>query len=333
MIEEKINQAFGDEEPRGFGSGWWSGIFSAFCGFLSLGAVLCLHFPQLLTAPEMRPHYSMPLIRGLIQGAIVAAILSGVVSAFLRKRKVLGLTGMLLAFAATLLGGSSVPINETLHAGPAIGLDWFLLDLLMMAVIFVPIERLWPKYPDQGTFRPEWVLDVIYFLSTHLPVQIISLLILLPATQASHFLTSPALQAVVTGMPWLVQFVLVILVADLAEYATHRALHTFPFLWRFHAIHHSAKSLDWIAGSRAHFVDDVLIRGLVLLPIVLLGFSQSVIAGYLVFVTLHATWAHCNFGPTWEWLETFLVMPRHHHWHHASEDAAIDKNYAIHIKP
>jgi lathosterol oxidase len=331
VLEEKVNRAFGDEEPKGFGTGWWSGVLSAFFGFLSFGAVLCLHFPQLLTAPEMRPHYPMPVMRMLIQGVIVAAIFFGGVASLLRRKKVLPLSGMLLAFAAILLGGASVPINQTLHDGPAIGLDWFLLDLLLMALIYVPIERLWPQYPEQGTFRAEWTLDVAYFLSTHLPVQILSLAILWPATEANRLFGNAALQRFVGGLPWLVQFALAVLIADLAEYAAHRLVHRVPFLWRFHAVHHSSKSLDWIAGSRAHFVDDLIIRGAVLLPIVVLGFSQSILAAYLVFVTLHATWTHCNFGPTSAWLEKFLVLPRHHHWHHAIEKDAIDKNYAIHF--
>jgi lathosterol oxidase len=331
VFEEKVNRTFGDEAPKGFGTGWWSGVLSAFFGFLSFGAVLCLHFPQVLTVPDFRPRYPMHLIRITIQALILGAILFGGVASLLRRKKVLPLCGMVLAFGAILLGGASVPINQTLRDGPAIGLDWFLLDLLLMALIYVPIERLWPQYPDQGTFRPEWTLDVAYFLSTHLPVQILSLMILLPASEASRFLANPALQRFVGGLPWVVQFVLAVLVADLAEYTAHRLVHTVPFLWRFHAVHHSAKSLDWIAGSRAHFVDDVIIRGAVLLPIVLLGFSQSVLAGYMVFVTLHATWTHCNFGPTSAWLEKLIVLPRHHHWHHAIEKEAIDKNYAIHF--
>lgn len=331
MLEEKVNRAFGDDAPKEFGTGWWSAVLSAFFGFLSFGAVLCLHFPQILTAPELRPHYPMRVMRILIQGLIVCTIIFGVASSFLRKKKVLPLTGMALAFAAILLGGASVPLNQTLRAGPALGLDWFLLDLLMMALIYVPIERLWPQYPEQGTFRPEWTLDVAYFLSTHLPVQILSLMILLPATEASRIFGNPNLQRFVGELPRLVQFGFAVLIADLAEYAAHRLVHTVPFLWRFHAVHHSARSLDWIAGSRAHFVDDVIIRGAVLMPLVLLGISQSVVAGYLVFVTLHATWTHCNFGPTSEWLENFLVLPRHHHWHHAVEKEAIDKNYAIHF--
>ena len=130
--------------------------------------------------------------------------------------------------------------------------------------------------------------------------------------------------------PGLLQFFLAVVVADLAEYFIHLALHKVPFLWRFHAVHHSSKALDWIAGSRSHFVDDTLVRGFILVPL-MLGFSQSIILAYLIFVTLHATWTHCNFGPNAKWLEKYLVMPRYHHWHHTSQKEGIDKNFAIHF--
>jgi sterol desaturase/sphingolipid hydroxylase (fatty acid hydroxylase superfamily) len=330
MIEQKINDFFGDEDPTGFGTGWWSGVLSAFFGCLAFGAVVCLHFPQLLSSPELRPYYSMQVLRPLIQGVIVGAMLFGVVSAMLRRKKVLGLTGMLLALGATLLGGASVEIDEPLHDGMAIGLDWFLLDLLLMTLLFSPIEVLWPAYPKQSVFRPEWLLDVGYFLSTHLPIRITTFLILLPATQLVNVLGNAGLQAAMGRLPWLLQFFLAVLVADIAEYWIHRALHVVPWLWRFHAIHHSSKALDWIAGSRAHLVDDVLIRGLMLIPMMFV-FSQGIITAYLLFVTIHATWAHTNFGPSIKWLEPFLIFPRFHHWHHTSQKEAIDKNFAIHF--
>ena len=330
MIEQRINEFFRDAESTGFGTGWWSGILSAFFGFLSFGAVLCLHFPQLLTSPELRSYYPMHSMRVLIQSLIVGATLFGIVASILRKKKNLAFSGLLFATAATVLGGSSVKINGTLRDGPAIGLDWFLLDLFLMALIYVPLERLWPQYPEQGTFRKEWTLDVVYFMSTHLPIQVLSFLVLLPATQATKYLGVPVLQQFIARMPWLLQFCLAVVVADVAEYFIHLALHRVPFLWRFHAIHHSSKALDWIAGSRSHFVDDTLVRGFILVPL-MLGFSQSIILAYLIFVTLHATWTHCNFGPNVKWLEKFLVMPRYHHWHHTSQKEGIDKNFAIHF--
>lgn len=74
MLGEKVNKVLGDGGPSHFGSGWWSGILSAFFGLLSLGAVICLHYPQVLTSPELRGYYPMPLMRMLIQGLVVAAI-------------------------------------------------------------------------------------------------------------------------------------------------------------------------------------------------------------------------------------------------------------------
>jgi sterol desaturase/sphingolipid hydroxylase (fatty acid hydroxylase superfamily) len=330
MLEQKINELFGDTDPTGFGTGWWSGVLSAFLGLLAFGAVVCLHFPQLLSSPELRPYYSMYVIRLLIQAVIVGAIILGVVSAMLRRKKTLALTGMVFALGATLLGGASVPINDSLREGPAIGLDWFLLDMLLMTLIFSPIEVLWPAYPKQSVFRVEWLTDIVYFLSTHLPIQLTSFLILLPATQLSAFLGIPGVIAAVGRLPWLVQFFLAVLVADLAQYAIHRSFHMVPFMWRFHAIHHSSKALDWIAGSRAHIVEDVVVRGFILVPMMLV-FPMNINVAYLFFVTLHATWTHCNFGPTIKWLEPFLILPRFHHWHHTSQAEAIDRNFAIHF--
>ena len=330
MLEQRLNETFGDNDPTGFGTGWWSGVLSVFLGLLAFGAVVCLHFPQLLSSPELRPYYPMHLIRLLIQAVIVGAIFFSVVSAMLRKKKVLALTGMLFALGATLLGGASVPINEDLRSGPAIGLDWFLLDMLLMTLIFSPIEVLWPAYPKQNVFRSEWLTDIVYFLSTHLPIQITSFVILLPATQLTSILNIPAVIDVVSHLPWLVQFFLAVMVADLAEYFIHRAFHKVPFMWRFHAIHHSSKSLDWIAGSRAHIVEDVVVRGFILIPMMLV-FPHNMILAYLFFVNLHATWTHCNFGPNIKWLEPFLIQPRYHHWHHTSQAEAIDRNFAIHF--
>jgi lathosterol oxidase len=330
VIEQKINDLFGDAESTGFGTGWWSGVSSVFFGLLSLGAVLCLHFPQLLTVPQFRPHYPMHAMRILIQCLIVGAAVLGILSSILRKKKVVALTGILLAMAAAALGGSSVRINETLHDGPVIGLDWFLFDLLLTAVIYVPLERLWPLHPEQGTFRNQWTLDVVYFMSTHLPIQILSFLILLPAVQFSKYLRLPGLQALIAGLPWFLQFFLAVLVADVAEYFIHLAFHKVPFLWRFHALHHSSTALDWLSGSRGHFFEDIIVRASILTPL-MLAFSQSIILAYLIFVTLQATWSHCNFAPSPRWLARCLVTPRYHHWHHTSRKEGLDKNFAVHF--
>ena len=104
-----------------------------------------------------------------------------------------------------------------------------------------------------------------------------------------------------------------------------------PALWRFHAVHHSSRHMDWLAGSRVHLVEVILTRSAVLLPLVLMGFSADAVNAYVVLVGLQAVLAHANLGINFGWLEYLLVTPRYHHWHHARHVEYMDRNYAIHL--
>ncbi|HXP66305.1 MAG TPA: sterol desaturase family protein [Steroidobacteraceae bacterium] len=331
MSDEFFRKAFGDDEPVHIGSGWISGVCAVFLGLLALGGTLCLRFPEFLTLPEARAKYPIVIMRVLIQGMIFSAFAFAAASAIMRQRKILALTGAALALAAAALGGGAVPLPQEVGTKYGIGLDWFLLDLFVMTLVFVPLERIWPLHPGQGTFRAEWTTDSAYFVATHLPAQLLTFLMLAPAALAAPWLAIPKLQSFVAGWPFVVQLSAVILVADLAQYVIHRAFHRIPVLWRFHAVHHSIRTMDWIAGSRSHFFDIIVTRGLIMIPLALCGFSQGAIVGYILFVSFHATFSHLDFRPRTIWLENYLVTPRYHHWHHSAEDEAIDCNFAIHF--
>jgi lathosterol oxidase len=199
-------------------------------------------------------------------------------------------------------------------------------NLLVYAAVFVPLERLWPHRPSQPTFRPEWWTDLAWFASSALLVQLTTFLVLEPA-ESMAFVVSTRLQTVVRGLPLLLQFALIVAIADLVQYWVHRACHRVPLLWRFHGIHHCATRMDWLAGSRLHLVDAALTRALVYLPLFLLGFDALAIGLYLLFVAMQATFVHANVR--WRWFDGWIVTPRFHHWHHAEEPA--DKNFAVHL--
>lgn len=330
-LEQRLARLFGDGDPTRLGTGWVSGLVSVFLGASAVGAVLCLRFPALLTSPELRNVYPMGVVRGVIQAGIVVAFVCGLASAWMRRRKALGLTGMSLAILATLMGGADVPVDGPVAASPYVGLDWFLLNLLLTGLVFIPLERAFPLRATQPVFRGEWTTDMTYFWASHALVQVLSLLILLPAAFLGQWLAVPALRAVVATAPVWVQFAGVILVADLTQYWVHRAFHEVPILWRFHRVHHTSRVLDWLAGSRLHLVDVVVTRGLVLVPVALLGFAQPAVYAYLVFVSMHAVFIHANVRLHAPWLERVLVLPRFHHWHHADAPEAVDRNYAVHL--
>jgi lathosterol oxidase len=102
-----------------------------------------------------------------------------------------------------------------------------------------------------------------------------------------------------------------------------------PFLWRFHAVHHSSEAMDWLAASRIHLVDAVVTRALAFVPLYVLGFSTGPVYAYLVFVSFHAIFVHANVRFRFGALERILGTPKFHHWHHAT--APVDKNFAIHL--
>jgi len=318
-------------EPTAVGHGWISGVLSIVLGLMGLGGVLCLLFPDLLTTPSLRAIYPVPFMRGLIHVVILASFTCGWISLVLRRNKTAGLTGIGVATLAVLLGGWDVPIEGSVQGTDYLGLDWFLLNLLVLALLFVPLERVFARLKEQGIFRPGWRTDLAHFFVSHLLLQVSVFLTLLPARTFFSWAVSPAFQNAVASQPYVLQFFEIAIVADLSEYWVHRAFHRVPWLWRFHAVHHSCRHMDWLAASRLHLADIAVTRGLSFVPLYLLGFAGGPVFAYLVFVSFHAIFIHANVNIDFGRLEDWIVTPRFHHWHHGAEDRAIDRNFAIHF--
>jgi sterol desaturase/sphingolipid hydroxylase (fatty acid hydroxylase superfamily) len=316
-------------EHARFGSGWISGILSAVLGIMSFGAVLCLHFPALLTSPILRQYYPMPFMRALIQTVLLLSFALGALSLILRRRKVLGTVGLSFATLAALMGGAGVEVRGPVPGSNYLGLDWFLLDLFLMGLIFVPMERLFALSRTQPIFRKGWRTDLSYFLTSHIGVQMLTLVTMAPAAILFRWMIDSPIQRTVGSQPWWLQFLEIIVLADLCGYWIHRAFHRVPLLWRFHAIHHSSERMDWLAGSRLHLVDIVVTRALAFIPLYALGFSTTPVYFYLALVSFHAVFVHANVGVRFGGLRHVIGTPQYHHWHHAVEP--IDKNFAIHL--
>lgn len=310
---------------------WLAGILAAFLGALGLLAVLCLRYPALLTTPELRDIYPMDLVRTTIAAGLAAAVVLGALALLFDAGRRLGATGLGLALLALQLGGANVEVATPVPASNHLGLDWFVLDLLLLAAIFVPLERAFARHPEQQVFRRGWRTDLVHFFVSHVLVQVLTLLTMAPALLVFRWIGSASLQAAVAAQPGWLQLLAAVVAADLGGYAAHRAFHAFPFLWRFHAIHHSSETLDWLAGSRLHLVDVVVTRAAAFAPLFLLGFERGPLTAYLIWVATQATLVHANlrfgFGP----IRHLLVTPQFHHWHHAAEAEGRDVNFAVHL--
>jgi sterol desaturase/sphingolipid hydroxylase (fatty acid hydroxylase superfamily) len=192
--------------------------------------------------------------------------------------------------------------------------------LLVLAALFVPLERLWPLR-RAPLFRAGWKTDVAHFFVSHTLHQ----LALVLAVGLVVTVVDPFAPSLVQRQPRALQVIEAVLLLELIGYGMHRAFHEVPALWRIHAVHHSSEHLDWLAALRVHPLDQTLTRAVQFFVLTLLGFPLTVVAGASVLLGLWAIFLHANVRLRFGVLERVLATPAFHHWHHARDSRG---NYA-----
>lgn len=331
-VLDKLNRLTGSHGTIRRGTGVASGVIALSMAILCFLGVLAFHFPEYLTTPELRRSYNVEVLRQLLYWSLVLAGAIALFNIVFGRVRWLSAGTFVLLGLALALGGHEVEVDPNFPDGtPYIGLDWFILDLLGSTLLFVFIEKLWPLKPEQPVFRPEWQTDFHHFIVNHLLVGFVLLLVNQLVHRLFGWAAHEGLQGWVQGLDFWVALFLIVLVADLTQYWTHRAYHEVPWLWRLHAVHHSSKHMDWMAGSRQHVVETIITRTLVLGPIFLLGFRKEVVDAYIVIVGFQAVFNHANVSVRAGPLRYLIVTPNFHHWHHSQDAEALDRNYAAHF--
>lgn len=202
------------------------------------------------------------------------------------------------------------------------------LFLLAAGAAFVALEKFLPLHPRQKTLRAGWTVDLAHvFLSGAVIRMGVTVLVLGASVMSLSFAPEAVREAVRAQPDWL-EFVELLLLSDLMFYAAHRLSHAVPLLWRFHAVHHSSETMDWLATYRVHPVDQIINSTMIALPAVVLGFSPGVILVYALIYRIHSPLLHSNVGLHLGGLERVFTSPRFHHWHHADQAEAYDRNFA-----
>ena len=128
--------------------------------------------------------------------------------------------------------------------------------------------------------------------------------------------------------PLPLQVVLMCVLAEALSYWQHRLFHRVPFLWRFHALHHSGERLNMVRAGRFHFADIGPGAFFVFLPLVLLGAPGAVVAWSAALTGVLGLLQHANLRMrTPAWADRLVCTPAVHRFHHSREPRENDGNF------
>jgi sterol desaturase/sphingolipid hydroxylase (fatty acid hydroxylase superfamily) len=208
----------------------------------------------------------------------------------------------------------------------------------ILAGVLWSLEELWPNDETQPRWRRDSKTDIAYLVLgatvlrplRSVAVGIVVFVVLLACGMP---LRPGAVQAWLERDTWArslplgLQAFLVLFLADFIGYWLHRAAHL-TRLWRVHAVHHSSERLDWLSAVRVHPLDTLLSRTVHAALLVPFGFDFRLLAAYAPLLGLYALFLHANvpfgYGP----LRYVIASPAFHRFHHSSEPAARNRNFA-----
>lgn len=188
--------------------------------------------------------------------------------------------------------------------------------VVLMALILWPLELLWPR--ERPRFTPRaWLGDLGW---------------LVVGVGTLNAVAAPIVSFLAMWMPpptpslW--RLLASFLGAEFLAYVLHRGMHEVPWLWRFHALHHAPRQLDWLKTWRQHPLDLLLHALVVALPGLLLGASLSSLSSLVLLRRVYTALLHANLSLRWGVLEHIMVTPDFHHTHHALDHQGRRGNYA-----
>ena len=209
--------------------------------------------------------------------------------------------------------------------------------LVLVSAGFWVLERWRPALPRQRRRARDTRTNLIYWFFTPLVtravtrVALAAIFVLIALSRGITFeelrRAAATRQTWATALPLWIQIPLILFLADLLAYWTHRFFHS-RMLWPFHAIHHSSTTVDWLSSVRLHPVNDVVARVVQVLPLYWMGFNGAALAAFVPFLTIYALLLHANVDWSYGRLRFVVASPMFHRWHHTSEEEGLDTNFA-----
>lgn len=204
----------------------------------------------------------------------------------------------------------------------------YFYGLLIISFTIWGLEILFPWRKNQKIFREDFWLDTFYLFFNFFLLNLIALIALsntaaeifndflnVFGASLSNFQLFDA-----SKLPWLLGLFIFFIVTDFIQWGTHILLHRIPFLWNFHKTHHSVKEMGFAAHFRYHWMEPVVYKSILYIPIAIIGgYNIEAVAIVHFFNITIGHLNHANIGWDYGPFKYILNNPKMHIWHHSKE--------------
>lgn len=206
--------------------------------------------------------------------------------------------------------------------------DNYFYGLIIISILVWGLEIIFPWRKKQSIFRKDFWLDTFYMFFNFF---ILNLIILVALSDTTAALFNDLLQHIglsisnfqlfdVDNLPLGLGLFIFFIISDFTQWNTHRLLHRFTFLWNFHKVHHSVKEMGFAAHLRYHWMEPIVYKSMLYIPIAIIGgFDAQHVAIVHFFAITIGHINHANLGWDYGPLKYIFNNPKMHIWHHAKD--------------
>jgi sterol desaturase/sphingolipid hydroxylase (fatty acid hydroxylase superfamily) len=134
--------------------------------------------------------------------------------------------------------------------------------------------------------------------------------------------------------PGWIEFVLAVLLLDMAIYWQHVLSHKIPIIWALHKVHHADRDIDTTTGLRFHPVEIILSMGYKIFWVLVLGPSVVAVFVFELLLNACALFNHANVKiprGVDRFIRLFIVTPDMHRVHHSVIREETNSNYGFNL--
>jgi sterol desaturase/sphingolipid hydroxylase (fatty acid hydroxylase superfamily) len=204
--------------------------------------------------------------------------------------------------------------------------DNYFYGLLSISLIVWLLEIALPWRKNQRIFRKDFWLDLFYLFFNFFLLNLILLIALsnITATLINDFLLlfglelQPIQLFSIEKLSRPTALFLFFIISDFIQWNVHRMLHTFPFLWKIHKTHHSVKEMGFAAHFRYNWMEPIVYKSILYIPIILIGgfnLQDVFIVHFITIAIGHLN--HANISWDYGIFKYIFNNPKMHIWHHS----------------